>query len=122
LFLGFWSLVLRFTEIAGITESRVTQFFLDVFYFGTYFAGERQYSQLNRVGYSQNISGRIVDENNHPVGFASLFIRETSAGTTANDRGEYFLAIDPGVYHIAISSVGYTTTQEEIIVKDKPIV
>ncbi len=63
-----------------------------------------------------------MDENNHPVGFASLFIRETSTGTSANDKGEYFLTIDPGVYHIAVSSVGYSTVQEEIIVKDKPVV
>lgn len=74
------------------------------------------------LGYAQNINGRILDEHNNPVPFANLFIRETESGTSANAKGEYFLTIDPGVYHIAVSSIGYTTVQEEIIVKDKPLI
>ncbi|HEY0653257.1 MAG TPA: carboxypeptidase-like regulatory domain-containing protein, partial [Chryseosolibacter sp.] len=68
------------------------------------------------IGYAQNISGRILDENNNPVPFANIFIRETESGTSANAKGEYFITIDPGIYHVAVSSIGYNTVQEEIIV------
>jgi hypothetical protein len=74
------------------------------------------------LGHSQNISGRVVDENNNPIAFANLFVRETEGGTSANAKGEYFLTIDPGVYHIAVSSIGYTSTQAEIVITDRPVV
>ncbi len=73
------------------------------------------------VGHAQNISGRILDENNNAVPFANIFVRELDIGTSANAKGEYFLTIDPGVYHVAISSVGYESTQVELVVSDRPI-
>jgi hypothetical protein len=71
---------------------------------------------------AQNISGRILDEDKNPVPFANIFIRETESGTSANAKGEYFLTIDPGIYHIAVSSMGYTTVQTEVVVTDKALV
>lgn len=73
------------------------------------------------VTQAQSISGRVLDEYNNPVPFANIFVRETESGTSANSQGEYFLNIDPGIYHVAISSVGFESIQAEVIV-DKPVV
>lgn len=70
---------------------------------------------------AQSISGYVVDEHNNPVAFANLFIRELESGASADDKGKFYLTIDPGVYNIAVSSIGYHTKNYQVIVKDKPI-
>lgn len=71
---------------------------------------------------SQNISGTIVDESNIPIPFANIYVRELESGTAANDRGEFFLTINPGIYTLAVSAMGYTATSEEVVVGDTPLV
>ncbi|MES2734577.1 MAG: DUF5686 and carboxypeptidase regulatory-like domain-containing protein [Bacteroidota bacterium] len=72
-------------------------------------------------GLAQSISGYIVDENNEPVPFANVFVKELSNGTAADAQGHYFLLIDPGVYNLVFSSMGYQNKSVQIIVKDKPL-
>ena len=71
---------------------------------------------------AQSISGLIHDENNHPVPFANVFIRELGSGTSSDDKGKYFLTIDPGIYNVVVSSMGFHAQTVQVIVKDKPIV
>jgi hypothetical protein len=73
-------------------------------------------------GFGQSISGYITDENKEPVPFANVFIRELNTGTSANEKGYYFMTIDVGIYHVVFSSVGYEARTEEIIVGDKPLI
>lgn len=73
-------------------------------------------------GYAQSISGYIFDENNDPVPFANIFIKETAGGASADDQGKYFLTIDPGVYNLVISSLGFQSLTRQVIVRDKPLV
>src|SRR5688572_7029462 len=71
--------------------------------------------------FSQNISGFIKDENNNPVAFANVFIRELNTGTAADAKGYYFLSIDPGVYNLVYSSIGYQPKTIQMIISDKPL-
>jgi hypothetical protein len=71
---------------------------------------------------AQNISGYILNENNEPIAFANVFVKETGTGTSTDDKGKYFLPIDPGVYTFIFSSLGYKTTSLQIRTSDKPVI
>lgn len=70
---------------------------------------------------AQSISGRVLDENNQPVPFANIFIQESSTGVSADDKGQYFITLDPGLYHFVVTSIGYESKQFEIEIRDKPL-
>src|SRR3569833_330701 len=53
------------------------------------------------------ISGKITDEQSEPVPFASVYIKNTTKGTSANSEGEYTLQLKPGTYDIQYKAVGY---------------
>ena len=80
---------------------------------------------VSLIAYSshgQSISGYVRDENHNPVPFANIFVQETGGGAAADDRGKYYLTIDPGIYNLVISSIGFEPLKIQIIVGDKPIV
>ncbi|MBC7923877.1 MAG: carboxypeptidase-like regulatory domain-containing protein [Ferruginibacter sp.] len=72
-------------------------------------------------GFAQSISGYVLDENNDPVPFANVFVKELSNGTAADGQGHYYLSVDPGVYNLVFSSVGYQTKSVQVIIKDQPV-
>jgi hypothetical protein len=72
--------------------------------------------------HAQSISGHISDENDNPIPFANLFIKESGGGAAADDHGRYYLTIDPGVYNLVISSLGFESQTVQIIVGDKAVV
>jgi len=53
------------------------------------------------------ISGKITDEQNKPVPFASIYIKNTSKGTSANSEGVYQLQLSAGNYELQYKAVGY---------------
>jgi hypothetical protein len=54
-----------------------------------------------------SISGKITDENNKGIPFASVYIKNTTRGTSANSEGEYILQLKPGTYEVHYKAVGY---------------
>ena len=68
---------------------------------------------LARAG---RISGRVSDEKGSPLPFASVFIKGTTTGTTANNQGYYYLNLEPGNYTILCQYVGYTREEKKITV------
>ncbi|MFN7675229.1 carboxypeptidase-like regulatory domain-containing protein, partial [Flavobacterium sp.] len=59
------------------------------------------------------IKGIITDKeaNNAPLPFANATIKGTSINTTTNEKGEYILKIEPGVYKIEFSFIGYENVE-----------
>ncbi len=53
------------------------------------------------------ISGKISDDNGKPVPFASVYVKGTTKGTSANIDGDYLLKLQPGQYEILYRAVGY---------------
>ncbi|MEO5910188.1 MAG: DUF5686 and carboxypeptidase regulatory-like domain-containing protein [Pelobium sp.] len=53
------------------------------------------------------LKGLITDEKNQPVPFATIFVKGTSNGTSANANGEYNLKLKEGKYDVAFTAVGY---------------
>ena len=66
--------------------------------------------------FANRISGSITDEKNAPLPFASILVKGTPTGTTANNEGKYFLNLAPGSYTIVAQYVGYQRLEKMITV------
>ncbi len=53
------------------------------------------------------ISGTVTGENNKPVPFASVVVKGSSRGTSANSEGHYNLTIAAGSYQLLYRAIGY---------------
>ncbi|WP_461450278.1 DUF5686 and carboxypeptidase regulatory-like domain-containing protein [Mucilaginibacter sp.] len=58
-------------------------------------------------GQQVSVSGKITNEHNQPIPFASIYVKNTTAGTSSNSDGDYTLQLKPGTYEIRFGSVGY---------------
>lgn len=66
---------------------------------------------------SQTLRGKITDENNEPIPYASVFIREMKQGTTSNTDGVFSINLPKGGYSIIFRCLGFETTEKKIEVK-----
>ncbi|MEO8886859.1 MAG: DUF5686 and carboxypeptidase regulatory-like domain-containing protein [Mucilaginibacter sp.] len=64
-----------------------------------------------------SISGKITDEKSNPIPFASIYIKNTTQGTSANIEGEYSLQLKPGQYTALYRAVGYKPETRQLNVK-----
>jgi hypothetical protein len=53
------------------------------------------------------LSGHITGPNNEPISFSSVYIRNSTYGTTANEEGRYQFRLSPGTYRVVYRYVGY---------------
>ena len=60
------------------------------------------------------ISGKITDEQNKAIPFASVYIKNTTKGTSANSEGEYTLQLKPGTYDVQYKAVGYKQESKKL--------
>lgn len=58
------------------------------------------------------LSGRIIDQHKKPIPFASIYISNTTYGTTTNENGFYQFHLSPGNYSVVYRFVGY---KEQIV-------
>lgn len=73
-------------------------------------------SDLGAFGYSQtNINGNVVDQNNEPIPGANIVIVGKTIGTVTDFDGNFNLATsEVPPFKIEVSSIGYTSTTEDI--------
>jgi hypothetical protein len=64
------------------------------------------------------LSGRITGQNVQPVPFTSVYIRNSTYGTTANEEGRYQFKLSPGTYNVIYRFTGYKEQSENITVTD----
>jgi len=57
------------------------------------------------------ISGKVVSINNNPLEGASVYINNSSIGTTTNIDGEFSLSVKAGTFDVIVSYLGYKTLQ-----------
>lgn len=63
----------------------------------------------------KRIKGVVLDaEKNVPVPKASVFLNNTSIGTTANEEGQFELSVPAGRYDLIVSSVGFNTHNQTL--------
>jgi hypothetical protein len=64
----------------------------------------------------QVITGRIVNDQDEPVPYATIFIQELKEGTITNSQGKFSLQAVRGNYHMVIRSLGYHQIEREVAV------
>ena len=71
-------------------------------------------SGFNVFSQQLSISGKITDQNNKPVPFASIYIKNTSRGVSANSEGYYELKLRAGNYELQYKAVGYGQQSRQV--------
>lgn len=64
------------------------------------------------------IHGVVIDESGEPLPYVSIYVQNTSTGTTSNAQGAYTLLLSPGSYNVAYRYIGYKTEMRSIEVAD----
>ncbi|MCF6347692.1 MAG: SusC/RagA family TonB-linked outer membrane protein [Flavobacteriaceae bacterium] len=63
---------------------------------------------------AQTITGKITDANSDAIPFASVVEKGTTNGTTSDGDGNYSLTVNQLPVTIIISSIGFTTKEQEV--------
>lgn len=63
------------------------------------------------------LTGKVSGENGEALPFATVYVRNTTNGTTANANGEYRLPLEPGEYEVVYQYLGYKQRIEKINMK-----
>jgi hypothetical protein len=64
------------------------------------------------------LSGRITDAQNKPVSFVSVYILNSTYGTTTNEEGRYKFNLSPGTYNLMYRYVGYKERVERVTINE----
>ena len=64
----------------------------------------------------QVITGHIVNDQDEPVPYATIFIQELKEGTITNSEGKFSLQAVEGSYHVVVRSLGYHQVEREVTV------
>ena len=83
-------------------------------------------SALIATTHAQNLTGKVVDENNTPLAYANVILQTADsiylAGTTTQADGKFELVKSENAKLVNISFVGYTTLVKEIHSKDLGVI
>jgi hypothetical protein len=73
----------------------------------------------NELSFAQliNLTGKISDDKGRAVSFASIYLKNTTKGTSANQEGVYRLGLNAGKYELVISAVGYQQVIQPIEIR-----
>ncbi len=63
---------------------------------------------------AQKIEGRVYDDEGKILPFASILIKGTTKGVTANKEGNFSINLPPGTYTLVCRYVGYTTEEKAV--------
>ncbi|MFH2143813.1 MAG: DUF5686 family protein, partial [Bacteroidota bacterium] len=74
---------------------------------------------LSINSYAGYVKGIVLDSDNQPLPFASVYVKNTSYGGCSNLKGEYFLELNPGKYILVFSFLGFETIEKEVTVPYK---
>ena len=68
------------------------------------------------------VSGKVTDETNKPVPFASIYIKGTTRGTTSNMDGMYSMDLAVGAYELGFRLIGYKVHIEKVTVTNQNMI
>ncbi|OCX54686.1 hypothetical protein BEL04_10705 [Mucilaginibacter sp. PPCGB 2223] len=77
---------------------------------------------LKALAQTVTVSGAITDAKGNAVPFASIYIRSTTRGTSANSEGKYTLQLAPGSYEILFKAIGYKQESRRVDAKTDQVV
>src|SRR5438445_2900929 len=68
------------------------------------------------------ISGIVKDDKGNALPYASILVKGSTRGVTANNEGKYFLDLSPGDYTLVCQYVGYAREEKKIRVGEEGLV
>jgi hypothetical protein len=66
--------------------------------------------------------GKVLDEKQQPLPFTSIYVKNTSLGTTSNTNGEFSIDLALGRYEVVFRYLGYETLTKIIEIKNQDLV
>jgi hypothetical protein len=66
------------------------------------------------ASHAGNLRGTVKDSEGTPLGFVTLYVKQTGFGTTANENGLYELSLPPGEYTLLFQLMGYETKVQQV--------
>jgi hypothetical protein len=78
-------------------------------------------SLISVTSFAGRISGLITDEKGNGLGYASVLVKGTTKGTTANSEGKYFLNLEPGTYTLVCQHVGFAREEKKLVVGNEEV-
>lgn len=57
------------------------------------------------------------DSNNDALAFATILVKETKSNISADEDGTYSISLNPGIYTIEFSFVGYESIEKTVTIK-----
>ena len=76
---------------------------------------------MQGISYATHISGVVYGKSGEQLPFATIYIKETSFGTTTNLEGRYEFSLDPGKYTLIFQYLGYSTEYRELIIENEDV-
>jgi hypothetical protein len=70
------------------------------------------------VLHAGTLQGTVKDMKGKEIPFASISIKKTTKGTTANSKGQYVLQISKGEYIVVCQNIGFKTNEKKIKIED----
>lgn len=64
---------------------------------------------LSAIAQAGGVRGLISDEKGQPLSFATIFVKQTGTGTTANGEGMFEVSLKPGRYELVFQHLGRKT-------------
>ncbi len=68
---------------------------------------------------AQGVRGSVIDAEDNPLAFATIFVQENGSGTTTNEQGIYELKLAAGNYTLVFQFLGYKTKVEKVSIGDR---
>jgi len=65
------------------------------------------------------LKGIVLDENNEPIPYVNILVKNTTTGTTTDDYGNFFITIKRTTARIEVSFLGYETVVKRVSKKNK---
>ena len=74
-------------------------------------------------GFTQEVklSGTIRDNDGQPVPFASVYLKNTTTGTSANVDGAYAFALTKGTFIVIYKAIGYKQVEKEFSLTENTV-
>lgn len=69
------------------------------------------------TSFSSTISGKITDVDSVNLSFATVYVKNTTYGVSADYKGNYFIELEAGTYTLIYSYLGYVTLEKNITIK-----
>jgi len=68
---------------------------------------------------AQKITGIVFSDNGDLLPYASVTIKGTTIGASANNRAKYIVAVRPGTYTVVCQHIGYATQEKSITITNE---